>query len=252
MILNDVFKSYLEQYAESNKIRLDKDDIEERNMDEAFGKAKIQLEEATVYYDPQKEPEELAPVIFVNDVHSNNGDKEMVFTHSHKVTMYEGLEHADSISKTWSTTGGLSAKYKGIGASVSIGYTKNQSEQVKKTVSVVQEQEVHFEVQVPKKTEREVVVKQRFFLHEVNVDKVRLEFPSDAQIQCTVTNREPGAFCPWSWPQCLLKSKKKLNVGEIFKNQKSVIEERDNKFLVKIDGKYQWVKTNIFHEIKES
>ena len=253
MILNEVFKLYLTEYAESIGIRLDEDDIEERNMDEAFGKAKIQLKEATVYYDPQKEridyDEELCGMPLT---YPNEGDKEKVYTHTNKVTKYEGLEHTDSKSKTWSTTGGLSAKYKGIGASVSIGYTKNQSEQVKKSESVVQEQEVHYEVQVPKRSTRKVELKQRFFIYEVNVNKVELEFPSDAQIQCTVTNGEPGAFCPWSWSQCLLKSKKKLNVGEIFKFKESVIEECDNKLLVKIDGKYRWVETDIFHEIKES
>lgn len=251
MVLNDIFKSYLTEYAESIGLRLDEHDLEERNMDEAFGKARYELEGATVHYDPLKKH-----IDYDEDpcgaphTYSNEGDKEKLYTHTNKVTKQEGLEHTDGKCRTWSTTGGLSAKYKGIGASLSIGYTKQQSEQVKKSENTVQEHEIHYEVQVPARSTRKVELKQRYFFYEVNVNDVILRFPRDATIQCTLTDKEPGgSFCPWSWCRYLLQPKKKFELEEIFKFKGSIIKESENNLLVKINGQYRWVETDLFHKI---
>ena len=250
-MLNEVFKLYLTEYAESLGLRLVDEELEERNMDEAFSNARYELEEATVLYDPLKKPidreeDQYSPP----QTYSNMDNKDRIYTHTNKVTRHEGLEHIDTKSKTWSATGGLSAKYKGIGASLSVGYTKQQSEQVKKSESVVKDHEVHYEVLVPAWSERKVELKQRYFVYEVSVDDVILRFPRDATIQCTLAEKEPGAFCPVSWCKNLLKPKKKFELEEVFKFKECIVSECDDKLRVKIHGHYRWVETDIFHSVE--
>lgn len=72
----------------------------------------------------------------------------------------KGLEYCDSKAWTWSTSGGLSATYHGAGASLTIGYTKSQSQSLKRNeVSVVREV-INHNVRIPRKSSVTVEVKQ--------------------------------------------------------------------------------------------
>ena len=76
-----------------------------------------------------------------------------------------------------------------------------------------------------------------------------LTFPKDAQFQCTVIDKQPRKFCPWSWCSWLSKSKKCFDLGEILKG---CIEENPdgNEFIAKINGHYKWVETQRITDVK--
>lgn len=63
--------------------------------------------------------------------YKNSEDQEREMTHTQSVGSTEGLEVIKTDSSSWNIHGGLSAEYH-VGASTGIGYTKQQSETVKR------------------------------------------------------------------------------------------------------------------------
>ena len=253
VVLNEIFEVYLKNYLESKGLDLDENSLEEDSMDEAFSDAKYDFSEVTVCFDPRKhfKPiERHEKFCCTSVVHTNRGDKECIKHHTTTIEKTEGLEYCDAKVWTWSTSGGLSAKYQGVGASVSIGYTKSQSQTLKKNDISVCRQDFPHEVEIPKKSSRKVEMKQRYSCYECKVENAIIKFPKGAQIRCTVIDKQSRTFCPWSWCDWLSKSKQRFDLGEIFKGS---LEEspHDNKFIAKVNGKYKWVETDIFSDIKD-
>lgn len=253
MVLNEVFEVYLRNYLELKGLELDEHSLEEDSMDEAFTDARYDFSEVIVHLDQKKsfKPVERHEKFCCTPVtHTNRGDNECIRKHTTTIEKTQGLEYCDAKTWTWSTSGGLSAKYQGVGASVSIGYTKSQSQTLKKNEVSLDRLDFPHEVQIPRKSSRKVEVKQRYCCYECKVENAMIKFPKGAQIQCTVKDKQPRYFCPWSWCDWLSKSKQRFDLGEIFKGS---LEEcpQDNKFIAKINGQYKWVETDIICDIKD-
>ena len=254
MILNEVFESYLNKYLESKGLSLYDGCLNERSMDEAFCNASYILSDATVQFheNSSKRVDYIEELCGKPVTHSNEGDREIIVTYTKKVEETTGLEYYDAKSRTWSISGGLSAKYQGVGASASIGYTRSQTESVRRSNTTVLTREAQCPVPISGRQKRKVQVKNTYSVYEHEVESVSLKFPKDAQIQCRVVDSQPTAtmYCPWSWCPQLCRSNQFFYLSEIFTgNTEECPNGKD--LIAKINGKYLWVETDIFWDIKK-
>ena len=134
----------------------------------------------------------------------------------------------------WSICGGLSAAYEGVGATANIGYTRRQSEMIKKTRTTTDKYHVIEQVHVPPKSRVKLVIVQNYQKKECKVKNVKVTFPKNAEIKCKVKNRQTKSdevekhMCP---------------IKEVLKE---FVENQDaDPLIARLDGKYVWVETGL-------
>ena len=121
------------------------------------------INEVTVYFNPQENSKAIQTYekfCCTPSTYYNRENKETIRSDTTTIEETKGLEYCDSKAWTWSTSGGLSATYHRAGASLTIGYTKSQSQSLKRNeVSVVREV-INHNVRIPRKSSVTVEVKQ--------------------------------------------------------------------------------------------
>ena len=203
-------------------------------MDGAFQKAVYDYSDIQVECDSLYEflliPEEVGYSL----EWSNTTDANESHTYDKEITYEVGNEYTVTNSSEWNICGGLSATYQGVGATANIGYTKRQSEMIKKTKTTTDKQHITETVTVPPRSKVKVAVVQKYQKKECKVKNVKLTFPKNAEIKCKVKNRQTRSdnvknhTCP---------------IKEVLKD---FIENQDaDPLIARLDGKYVWVETGL-------
>ena len=151
------------------------------------------------------------------------------YAKTHEYT--EGLELTKTNCSEWNICGGLSAK---IGASAKIGYTKRQTEIVKKIEGSVQKQDITKTLSIPAESSVTVALAQKFQRKECKVKNVKLIFPKNAKIDVKVH----GALF-----------NKSLYIRDVLKDY--IEDEEADPLTARLEGKYVWVETSVFLDISD-
>lgn len=122
--------------------------------------------------------------------------------------------------------------YQSVGATANIGYTKRQSESIRRTKTTTDKQHIQEDIIVPPRHKVKVTVVQIYQQKECNVKNVKLTFPRDAKIKCKAVNRHT--------------ERPDKPVSLIQKVLKDYIEDQAaDPLTAKLDGKYVWVETGL-------
>ena len=248
IVCNEEFKILLIRHLKNEgKVLCD---FKEENLDEAFQGSTYDLTYAEVYPDTVQKFDFIDEYLGTPFRLTNHHDVAEC-TYSKQITYTEGLEQTKAYSTGWNITGGLSAEYKGVGASSSIGYTKNQSKVEKKSKTESKTERIEMKVKVPEGSKREVVVMQRYQRKECLVKNVYLIIPKGSMIKCRVIYTDKSE-------KYKMKEDEKINVVDIL--QESIDEATkmrpyfgtDSKSIVAVvKGKYVWVESHISLEFKK-
>ena len=211
---------------------MDFQELKEKYMDDAFQKATYDYTDAEVDCDSLHEFPIVPHEVGYSFEWPNRSDIDESHQYDKEITYVVGKEHTETNCSEWNICGGLSAMYQGSGATANIGYTKRQSEMVKKTKTTMDKHHIQEMVTVPPRSKVKVTVVQNYQKKECNVKNVKLTFPKDAEIKCKAVNRQT--------------EKPKKPVSPIQKVLKDYIEDQDaDPLTARLDGKYLWVETGL-------
>ena len=127
---------------------MDFQELEETYIDNAFKNAVYDYSDVEIECDSLHES--LVPSKVGKSFEwSNTTDADESHLYDEEITYVVGNEHTVTNSSEWNICGGLSATYQGVGATTNIGYTKRQSEMIKKTKTTTAKHRVQETITVP-------------------------------------------------------------------------------------------------------
>ena len=240
IVCNETFEKLLKKYLQSNGMKLEQ--IKEEDMDSAFEGAEYDYAQAEVSCSAN-DMHEFPPVL--HHIHSpyeyhNKEDTPIEEEYNKDIEYEEGLEYTKTKCSEWSICGGLSAMYQGTGAAAIIGYTRRQSEEIKRIESTRQTQHITKTVTVPPKHYRSVVQTQRFQVTECKVKNVKIIFPKAAKISCEVEVHDSSK---------VKKKDIKFYVREVLKD--CIKDDKADRLTAILDGKYVWVETSVYLDVSD-
>ena len=232
IVCNETFEKLVKEYlASSGRVLVE--EINEENMDKAFTGAKYFLSEVEVdlssitKLDPKKET--LGnPATFTTEDQKEKSEK----TFTQIVRYTTGTELTETATSGWSITGGLSAKYQGIGASLDVGYSEQQSVTIKQTQGKDESQHMTDKFFVKPQCSRTAFVVRTVQRKERRAENVKLQFPKDAKLKCKFRKDKSNT------------NEKKFLVRDILDDY---IENKGDDLLLTatLEGKCVWVETEI-------
>lgn len=169
------------------------------------------------------------PKIFTNP---ETDDRDKQFQRS--VTYSVGSESTKAKWCGWSTSGGLTGTYQGVGASASVSYEKGKSETQTYAESTQRTEVFDESVLVPSETRVKVVVEKQFVVFNYDVSGLEVTFKKNkAQIKCRVKtgHREKT-------------SNETFKLKEIFK--RDIMSSNQKGFTVRMNGKCIWSETCVY------
>lgn len=234
VIINEVFERYLKNHLQSEGLELV--ELKEKYFDDAFGEVKYDIKEAKV---------DLATVeVKVRDkpfnvpyVHKNGKNEPVEETISREYKYTTGMELMSSKESGWTTTGGLSLQYQGVGGSGEICYTRNQSSSVTKTQSEELTDHIEKVISIPAKSSVKVVLTHRLFWKKCTLQDVKFTFPSKAKIKCKYKNARQKVC------------EKKFDVARIL--MVDMKPDCGTAIATYIEGKYAWIESELFLDIQQ-
>ena len=169
------------------------------------------------------------PKIFTN---RDMDDRNEQFQRS--VTYLVGTETTKSKWRGWSTSGGLTGTYQGVGASASIGYEKGKSETHTHAESTQRTEVFDESVLIPSETRVKVVVKKQFVTFNCNVNSLEVTFKKNkARIACRVKHVHTDKT-----------SNQTFKIKEIFKED--IMSSNQKGFTIRMSGKCIWSETSVY------
>ena len=234
IVCNETFEKLLEKHLQSKGMKLER--IKEEDLDDAFDSAEYDYAEAEVDCSAIHEFPPVLRHMGLPYECRNKEDTPIEEEYNKDIEYTEGLEYTKTKCSEWSICGGLSVMYQGAGASANIGYTRRQSEEVKKIETTTQTQHITKTVSVPPKHYRSVVQTQRFQVKECKVKNVKLIFPKNAKITCEVRDSSKV-------------KKKDISIRTVLKN--CIKDDKADRLTAILDGKYVWVETSVYLDVSE-
>ena len=203
-------------------------------MDDAFQKAVYDYSDVEVECDSLHQFPLVLDEVGYSFEWSNTTDADESHVYDKEISYVVGNEHIVTNSSEWSICGGLSATYQGVGATANIGYTKRQSEMIKKIKTTTDKYRVTEAVTVPPRSKVKVAIVQNFQKKECKVKNVKLTFPKNAEVKCKAKNRQTKSD---------KVEKPEYPIKEVLKD---FVEDQDaDPLTARLDGKYVWVETGL-------
>ena len=207
--------------------------LKETYMDDAFKMAEYDYSDVEVECHSLHESPIVSREVGQSFVWSNTTDADESHQYDTEITYVVGNELTVTNSSEWSICGGLSATCEGVGARATIGYTKRQSEIIKK-ITKAEKCHVIEQVSVPPKSRVKVELVQNYQKKECKVKNVKLTFPKNAEVTCKAKNRQTKSD---------KVEKPEYPIREVLKD---FIEDQDaDPLTARLDGKYVWVETGL-------
>ena len=208
--------------------------LKETYMDDAFKNAEydysdVEVERHSLHESPivSREVGQSFEWPNISDAYESHVyDKEIGYAVGNELTVTNCSE--------WNICGGLSAAYEGVGATANIGYTRRQSETIKKTRTTTDKYHVIEPVHVPPKSRVKLAVVQNYQKKECKVKYVKLTFPKNAEIKCKAFNR-----------QARKAEKRVYPIKEVLKDFIIHVDHNVDTLTAMLDGKYVWVETGL-------
>ena len=206
--------------------------LKETYMDDTFKMAEYDYSDVEVECHSLHESPIVSREVGQSFVWSNITDADESHQYDTEITYVVGNELTVTNSSEWSICGGLSATYQCVGARVNIGYTRRQSEMIKKIKTITDRCHVMEQVSVPPKSRVKVAVVQNYQKKECKVKNVKLTFPKNAEIKCKAFNRQTRKVEKHVHP-----------IKEVLKD--FIIYQGVDTLTAMLDGKYVWVEIDL-------
>ena len=206
--------------------------LKETYMDDAFKNAEYDYSDVEVERYSLRESPTVSREVGQSFEWPNTSDTCELHVYDKEIGYVVGNEHTVTNCSEWSICGGLSATYQGVGAKANVGYTRRQSETIKKMRTTTDKYHVIEKVSVPPNSRVKVAVVQNYQKRECKVKNVKLTFPNNAEIKCKAFNRQKGKVEKHVHP-----------VKEVLKD--FIIDQGVDPLTAMLDGKYVWVETGL-------
>jgi hypothetical protein len=230
-VLEERFTAYLQEFGYTYA-----DD--RRGLDEMLAdiqaNAIVKFDDAAIDFQTRKAVDKKLenigdPKIFIN---RGTDDRNEQFQRS--VTYSVGSENTKAKWSGWSTSGGVTGTYQGVGASASVAYERGKGETQSYAESTQRTEVFDESVLVPSETHMKVVVRKQFVVFSCGVKSLEVTFKKKkAQVTCRVKLGHRGKI-----------KTEKFKINEIFKND--VLSSNQKGLTVRMNGKCIWSETCVY------
>ena len=206
--------------------------LKEKYMDGAFKNAEYDYSDVVVQCHSLNKSPIVSCEVGQSFEWSNTSNACESHPYNKEITYEVGNEYTATNCSEWSICGGLSATYQGVGAKTNIGYTRRQSDVIKKIRATRDKHNVTETVIVPPKRRMKMAVVQNYQKKECKVKNVMLTFPKNAEIKCKAYNGQTGKVEKLMYP-----------IKEVLKG--FIVDQGVDSLTAMLDGKYVWVETGL-------
>ena len=230
-VLEERFIAYLQQYG--YKYADDRKKLDETLAD-IHANAIVKFDDATIDFQTRKAVDKKLENIGDPKIFTNRGTEDRNKQFQRSVTYAVGSESTKAKWCGWSTSGGLTGTYQGVGASASVAYERGKSETQTYAESTQRTEVFDESVLVPSETCVKVVVEKQFIVFNCSVSGLEVTFKKNkAQVKCRVKFGHRDQI-----------KNENFKIKEIFKSD--IMSSNQKGFTVRMSGKCIWSEMCVY------
>lgn len=203
-------------------------------LTEICANATVNYDNAIIDFPSQKQMDRQQKYIDDPTIFTNSETEDCHKQFQKSVTYAVGTEVTKTKWHGWSTSGGLSATYQGVGATAAVGYERGKAEA--STLAKNEQRQQTFDecILVPSETRVKVAIEKQFMVLNCKVCDLRVTFKKNkSQVKCKVQFGQ----------KCKIKNET-FSLKDVFKND--IASSNQKGITVRMNGKYTWSETSVY------